>query len=278
MDYLEKHNIKKQMLAAALVLALMPLYWMVSLAIRSSAELGAGGLTIYPRSLSLEHIQAVFTSGAVMRPLLNSLTVTLLSLAVTMASGIAAAYVLGRSRLKSWINRPFLAWVLIIRVLPPITLAIPLFLMFNRMGLLGTRIPVILSHIMMNLPFVIWFLIPAIRVIPGELDESARIDGATEGRLFFSIILPLILPSAAAAGIFTFMYSWNEYLYAVIFVQSPSAFTLPVWLSTMNSEQEVVKWGELASGGIVSVMPLLTFALLMQQYLISGMGEGAVKE
>jgi len=275
---LRKPRIKKTLMTALVLVILFPLFWMLSLALRSSEELATGHLRLFQRSLSFEYIIGAFKGDGMVQPLINSLIVSLSSLIITMWAGICMAYILGRRRFYSWIHKPLITWILVIRILPPISLAIPLYLMFNKMGLLGTFLPVILCHVMMNLPFVIWFLMPAFRSVPIELDESARIDGASESRVFFSVILPLITPSAVAAGIFTFMYSWNEYLYAVILVQKPSAFTLPIWLSTMNSELEVVKWGELASGGIVSVLPLLTFALLMQQYLLSGLGEGAVKE
>jgi ABC-type glycerol-3-phosphate transport system permease component len=167
--------------------------------------------------------------------------------------------------------------VLLTRVLPPIAFAIPLYTMMNKMNLMGTMIPIIASHVLLSIPFIIWFLISFFAGIPVDLEESAKVDGAGEFVTFYKIILPLIAPGVAAVTILSFMTSWNEYMYAVIFVQSPKRFTIPLILATMNSEQEVAQWGLIAAGGIMSLIPILIFVLFAQNYLISGLSNGAVK-
>jgi multiple sugar transport system permease protein len=114
--------------------------------------------------------------------------------------------------------------------------------------------------------------------LPEEIEESAEIDGATEFQLFLRIVLPLVLPGITAVAILSFMTSWNEYLYGVIFVQSPSNFTIPLSLSTLNSEQELAQWGSIAAGGIVSLIPIAIFVIFAQNFLIQGLSSGAVKE
>ena len=148
----------------------------------------------------------------------------------------------------------------------------------NNTGLLNTKIPIILAHVLVNLPLVIWFMMAFFSSVPEEIEESARIDGATEFAIYYKVILPLVLPGIAAVTILSFMASWNEYLYSVIFIQSPSDFTIPLKLATLNSEQELTEWGKVASGGFVSMIPVLLTAVFMQKHLMSGLTAGAVKE
>jgi multiple sugar transport system permease protein len=150
--------------------------------------------------------------------------------------------------------------------------------MMNSLGILNSKIPLVLSHILINIPFIIWFMISFFAGLPEEIEESAEIDGATEFQLFIRIVLPLVLPGITAVAILSFMTSWNEYLYGVIFVQSPSNFTIPLSLATLNSEQELAQWGSIAAGGIVSLIPIALFVIFAQNFLIQGLSSGAVKE
>jgi ABC-type glycerol-3-phosphate transport system permease component len=169
-------------------------------------------------------------------------------------------------------------WVLLVRILPPIAFALPLYIMMSRVGLLGTRIPLVAAHVLINLPFIIWFMISFFESLSVEVEESAKMDGATEFQLFWRIVLPLVLPGITAGAILSFMTSWNEYLYGTIFVQSPSQFTIPLLLATLNSEQELAQWGSIAAGGVISMVPILIFVVFAQNFLIKGLSSGAVKE
>jgi len=171
-----------------------------------------------------------------------------------------------------------LFWVLLVRIIPPIAFALPLYIMMNNLKILNSKLPLILSHILINIPFIIWFMISFFTALPEEIEESAEIDGATEFQLFIRIVLPLVMPGITAVAILSFMTSWNEYLYGVIFVQSPSNFTIPLSLATLNSEQELAQWGRIAAGGIVSLIPVAVFVTFAQNFLIQGLSSGAVKE
>ena len=136
----------------------------------------------------------------------------------------------------------------------------------------------ILSHMLINIPFIVWFMITFFESLPLEVEESAAVDGASENQLFTRIVLPQVLPGITAVGILSFMTSWNEYLYGVIFVQSPSQFTIPLTLATLNSEQELAQWGNIAAGGVLSLVPIAIFVIIAQNFLIAGLSSGAVKE
>ena len=260
-----------------LIWSLFPIYWMGSIALRSSEEL-RGSIGLIPQTFALEHLNMLFKKENFVLISMNSLIVTGISMIISLSVGLSCGYILSRSRFQFKLKGPLVMWILLIRILPPITFAIPLYSMMNTLGLLNTRVPIILAHVLINLPFIIWFMITFFKAIPVEIEESAKIDGASNFMVYLSIMLRLALPGIASVSIFAFMSSWNEYLYSMIFIQSPSMFTLPLKLATFNSEQELTQWGKVAGGGLLSVIPVLMFAVFLQKYLIQGLGDGAVKE
>lgn len=264
-------------LLVLLVWTLFPILWMFSLAIREGSEL-TGTLAMLPRSFSLEHFAALFKQKNFGVAIKNSLQVTCVSLVFSLAFGLCCAYILARARFKFKIKGPLLFAVLLLRVLPPIAFAVPLYIMMTDLGLMSSNLPLVLAHMLINIPFIVWFMITFFENLPGEIEESAVVDGATESQLFLRIVLPQVLPGIAAVGILSFMTSWNEYLYGVIFTQSPSQFTIPLTLATLNSEQELAQWGNIAAGGIVSLIPIALFVMFAQNFLIAGLSSGAVKE
>jgi ABC-type glycerol-3-phosphate transport system permease component len=215
----------------------------------------------------------IFTSS-----LINSLFVTFASLVLALAIGLSCSYILARTRYRLGYKGSLMFWVLLVRILPPIAFALPLYIMMTRLGLLGTYFPLIFAHILINLPFIIWFMISFFESLSIEVEESAKLDGATELQLFIHIVLPLVMPGITAGAILSFMTSWNEYLYGAIFVQSPSRFTIPLMLATLNSEQELAQWGNIAAGGVISMIPIILFVVFAQNFLIKGLSSGAVKE
>jgi multiple sugar transport system permease protein len=274
---LSKRTIKFFILSLFLIWTLFPIYWMFSLAIREKGEL-FGALSLVPRSFSFEHFVDLFKTKAFGLSIMNSLMVTFVSLALALAFGLACAYVLARARFRFKLKGAMLFWVLLLRILPPIAFALPLYILMSDAGLLSTKTPLILSHLLINIPFIIWFMITFFEALPEEVEESAAVDGANEHQLFARIVMPQVLPGLTAVAILSFMTSWNEYLYSAIFVQSPSHFTIPLTLSTLNSEQELTQWGNIAAGGVLSLVPIALFVLFAQNFLIAGLSGGAVKE
>lgn len=266
---------KYGLLIAVLMGTLFPIYWMVVIAIQSDQF---AAVSLWPRSFTWEHLISIFAKENYLAAMINSLTVTVVSLLLVMAVGLSCAYVLARRTYRVAFKKTLLVWILLVRVLPQITFALPLYILMNDAGLLGTKIPIILAHILVNLPFVIWFMLVFFYHVPVEIEESARMDGASEFTIYAKVVLPLVLPGIAAVTVLSFMASWNEYLYSVIFIQRPGDFTIPLKLATLNSEQELTEWGKVASGGLVSVLPVLVAAIFMQKHLMSGLTAGAVKE
>ena len=263
--------------ALLLFIALFPIYWIVAMSIRETAEM-QGQIPILPRSLTLEHFTALFTEKDFGQAAVNSLQTTLSSLVISLAVGVCASYVIARKRFRFGLKKPLTYWILLVRVLPPVAFTIPLYSMFSRAGLLNTKIPVTLACVLINVPLIIWFLISFFQDLPEEIEESARVDGATEMQMFLKIVLPLVAPGIAAVAMLSFMYAWNEYTYTVIFTRSPDNYTVPLALSVLNSEDNLTNFGLVAAGGVISVIPITLFVIFAQNYLISGLSSGAVKE
>ncbi len=269
--------IKVLICAVLLVVALFPIYWLVAMAIRPTSEM-TGQISVLPGAITLDHFRQLFTEKGFGSAIVNSLQTTLISLVLSLAIGLCAAYIIARNRFHFRIKRPLTYWILLVRVLPPVAFTIPLYSTFSKLGILNTKIPPILACVLINIPLIIWFMISFFQDLPEDIEESAQIDGATEWQLFRKIVLPLVAPGIAAIAMLSFMYAWNEYTYSIIFVQSPTNYTVPLALAVLNTEDNLTNFGLVAAGGVISVIPITLFVIFAQNYLISGLSSGAVKE
>ena len=269
--------IKGLVCALLLIGALFPIYWIAAMAIRPTSEM-TGHISVIPHSLTTEHFVQLFTEKGFGSSVVNSLQTTLISTVISLCIGLCTAYIIARARFRMKIKRPLTYWILLVRVLPPVAFTIPLYTMFSKLGVLYSKVPVVLACILINIPLIIWFMISFYQDLPVDIDQSAQIDGATEWQLFTRIILPLVLPGIAAIAMLSFMYAWNEYTYSIIFVQTPRNYTVPLTLAVLNTEDNLTNFGLVASGGVISVIPITLFVIFAQNYLISGLSSGAVKE
>lgn len=269
--------VKAALCALLLLTSLFPIYWLLAMAVRPTDEM-RGRIPLLPQSLTAGHFAQLFTAEGFGQAIVNSLQTTFSSLILSLLAGVCAAYVLARRRFRFGLKKPLTYWVLLVRVLPPVAFTIPLYIMFNRLGVLNTKLPVSLACVLINVPLIIWFLISFFQDLPEEVEESAKVDGATEWQLFVRIVLPLVAPGIAAVAMLSFMYAWNEYTYTVIFTRSPANNTVPLALALLNTEDNLTNFGLVAAGGVISVIPITLFVIFAQNYLISGLSSGAVKE
>ena len=263
--------------AVLLMISLFPIYWLLAMAIRPTDEM-RGHIALIPQSLTGMHFAQLFTSENFGQAIMNSLQTTFGSLIISLLAGICAAYVIARRRFRFGLKKPMTYWVLLVRVLPPVAFTIPLYIMFNRLGILNTKLPVMLACVLINVPLIIWFLISFFQDLPEEVEESAKVDGATEWQLFRRIVMPLVAPGIAAVSMLSFMYAWNEYTYTVIFTRTAANNTVPLALALLNTEDSLTNFGLVAAGGVISVIPITLFVIFAQNYLIAGLSSGAVKE
>lgn len=257
-----------------LVWTLFPIYWMANNSFKNRVEQFSATPTFWPQDVTLENYTQLLGEMGFLHILFNSFVVAFFSTIIAVSVACLSAYSLSRFRFKG--KKLLLLWILLTRVFPPVAFVIPLYTMFGEVDLLNTRTALVLAYIVFNLPFAIWLLINFFNEIPVELEESAMMDGATPFQSFSRIVLPLVVPGIGATSIFTFIMAWNEFLYALIFIQTPSLVTAPVALSSMITEY-LVLWGPMSAGGILSVIPMFVFVIFMQKTLIKGLTMGAVK-
>lgn len=205
--------------------------------------------------------------------LANSLFVAAVSTAIALSVGSFAAYGLARFRFKR--SKDIAFWILSIRMTPPIAAAIPIFIIMRTLRLLDTRTALVLAYCTFNIPFAVWLLRGFFQEIPKEIEESAMVDGCSPLGAFWYIALPLIAPGIAATGIFTFIFSWNEFLFALI-LTGTRAQTVPVSLTGFIRETGIM-WSHMAAAGVLAMVPMIIFTSLVQKNLVKGLTMGAIK-
>jgi multiple sugar transport system permease protein len=207
------------------------------------------------------------------RFMVNSLVATVLSTAIAVGFGAMAAYGLARFEFKGRKDLAF--WILSTRMAPPIAFIVPMFVLIKSIGLLDTWWALVIMYTGMNLSFSVWILRGFFMDIPPELEESALVDGYTRWQVFTRIALPLVKPGLAAVAVFTSIFSWNEFLFALILTQQ-NAKTIPIGITGFSSSMGI-HWGPFMAVGFIAILPILVFTFLMQRYLVRGLTFGAVK-
>lgn len=222
---------------------------------------------------TLVNYRSVFEQQPFARYLLNSIIIALGSTGLALGVGVPASYAF--SALKFRGRETFLIATIGLRMLPPIALVVPLYSIVRSLGLLDTHLALVLIYAMFNAPFVIWMLKGFFDEIPEDVRHSALVDGCSHVRVLWRIVVPLAAPGLFATAVFTFILSWNDFIFALFFTTT-KATTLPVAVSGFITE-EGVRWGNVGSGGAIILLPVIAFTLLVQKYLVRGMTAGAVK-
>jgi multiple sugar transport system permease protein len=262
-------------LAGAVLLAtlsLLPLVWMAATALKPPGEYVAGSAALWPRQPTLMHLEAL-AAARVWRLGLNSLAVTLGTTLVALAAALPAAYALARLSFPRRLDIAFLVFILVVKLTPPIVLAVPLYQVLRGLGLLDTLGGLVLAYQIYALPFAIWMLLGFVRDVPLAYEEAARIDGAGTTRMLLDIVFPVMAPGIAATAILVAVAAWNEFLFAFLFMQSPSGFTLPTAIATRINEDETL-WGQLAALGLLASLPILCLVGLVHRALTRGFAGG----
>jgi len=251
-----------------------PYIYLLLTSLKPSAEAVSSPPTLWPSKFSLENYFAMFKQLPIGKYFLNSLITAIISMVLSVFIGSLAAY--GFSRFSSRVSNIFLLITLAIRMVPMISIAIPMYMIINDMGLVDTKLALILVYTSINVPFAIWMMIGFFDGISKELDEAARIDGCSRLGAFLCIILPVSLPGLATTAIFTFMLAWNDFLFALL-LTSTNTKTATVGISQFLTAYNL-DLGPMTAAAITFSLPVMLFSLLVQRYIVSGMTLGAVKE
>ena len=262
------------LLVVFLVWTLVPFYWMVVTSLKKDKEIYGFEATLVPRHPTLESYRRVFTQTPFVKYLRNS---TIIAVSTTLASlvlGCLGAYALARLRFP---GRALIARGLIFTYLvPPALLFIPLFTVMSTLSLIDTREGLILAYLGFTVPFCTWLLLGYFRSVPLELEEAALVDGCTRLGSLFRVILPMSLPALAVVAFFSFTQSWNEFLYANVFVNSVEVRTVTTGL-TLFIVEDVFFWGPMMGASFLSALPPLLLYLVFQRWVVKGLTLGGVK-
>ncbi len=264
-------------LACFLFVLLFPFYWMAIATFKSNKELHEhkGGAALWLYEPTLANIHKLLFETDYPQWVWNTLLVTIASTVISIFCAVCAAYAI--ERLRYWGARYVGLAIFLAYLVPPSILFIPLAKMIYDLGLFDTRLSLILSYPTILVPFCTWLLMGYFRSIPYELEECALIDGASRLQILTKIILPLAVPGLISAGIFAFTLSWNEYLYALVFISAGELKTVPVGVVTELIEADNFHWGSLMAGALLGSLPVAILYSFFVEHYVSSL-TGAVKE
>jgi len=255
--------------AAVLAFFLGPLAWQALTSFWPEQELTRP----LPRALTLANYAGLGETFA--RAVLSSLLVAAGTTALCLAAGAPAAFAIARLRFPG--RSLLLGGALAISMFPPIATVSPLFLVLRALGLRDSLAGLVLPYATFALPLTLWLLTSSFRELPDEIYRAARVDGCTPWQAFTRVFLPLSWPALATCAILVFIFSWNELLYALSFISTPSKRTIPVAIALFAGEH-VEPWGQIAAASVVATVPLALFTLAFQRRIVAGLTAGALKE
>ncbi|NSZ66479.1 carbohydrate ABC transporter permease (plasmid) [Agrobacterium tumefaciens] len=262
--------------AAALILVLsyaLPYIYLLMTALKPAADVQQIPPSFFPAALSFENFQVVFQSSTLPRAFVNSLSVAILTTLLSLAVAIPAAYVATQYRRR--ITTLFLLFALVTRMVPSVSLGVPLFQLLKSLGLLDTIPGLVLAHTSAALPLALLLMSAFFEGLPKELEEAARMDGCTRFQAFQKIVLPVMTGAIAVTALFTFITSWNEFLYALL-LTSEATKTAPIVIAEYNSVYGLA-WGAMTAAAVLYSLPVIIVTLALQKQIVGGLTFGAVK-
>jgi len=259
-------------LILALIAFLFPVYWIVSISLKTHVQAISLPPVWFFKPI-LDNYQYIFQEYNMGHYLCNSIIIGVFSVILTLFLSIPAAYALVRFKFKGRENIAF--WILSIRILPSIAIALPILLIMKTFALVDTYPALIIMHTVTNIPFAVWLLMGFFQGIPWELEEASMVDGCTRFGALCRITLPIAMPGVVVTLLFCFLLSWNEFVFAVILTHYRAA-TLPVATVGLVGFGYIT-WGQIAAAAVVIIAPVIVIAVSIQRYLIRGLTFGAVK-
>jgi multiple sugar transport system permease protein len=245
-------------------------FWMLSLSLKTDVENLAYPPVLLPHALTLSNYAYVFANSPLPRFAINSVIVAVGSTGLSLVLGIPAGYGIARSR-----RYGTALLILVARMTPALSYLIPWFLLFQQLGLANTYQALILTHLIIGLPLVIWVMIGFFEGVQQELEDAALIDGCSRFSSFLRVAVPLTQPGIIVSGILAFIFSWNNFIFAVV-LAGPRLQTLPVAVFSMMSFEQT-NWGPLAAAALLITAPVLLLTLTVQRDIVAGLAAGGMK-
>mgnify|MGYP000651508999 CR=1 FL=1 len=274
---MKRNKIKKLGIYVALILCLIivltPVYWIATTSIKTERDAFATPPKWVNFHPIFDNYKSLFIEAEFFRFFLNSFIVSMGTMCISLICGIPTAYAFSRLRFRGKTGLFF--WVLFTRIAPPMGFVLPFFLIYRNLHLLDTKIGLIVVYLTFNLSLVIWMMTTFFRDIPRDIEEAAMIDGASTLQVFTRVVLPLSVPSLTTVAIFSFLFSWNEFLYALILTRN-TAKTAPVVITSFLTRVGI-GWGQISAGMVILIIPVIGFSFITRKYLVRGLLGGAIK-
>src|SRR5215471_4886854 len=259
---------------AVVAFAGLPILWTLLTSLKYEADIITSTMTYLPRRITFENYVAIWERSNFPTLLLNSAITTAITTTICIAVGVLAAYAFARCRFTG--RRELMVSYLVVRMFPAVMIIIPLFILMRNVGLLDSRLGLALAYTAFLLPVFVWMMKGFFDGVPPDLEDAARIDGATRVGAMVRVVLPLVVSGLVATAVFVAIGAWNEYLFALMLTSSTGSRTWPVGLQLMVGEFQL-PWGTLSAGGIISIAPVVLLFALMQRAMVRGLTAGAVK-
>jgi N,N'-diacetylchitobiose transport system permease protein len=260
-----------------LVFAVMvfPVFWMISTAFKPTDEINSVNPTLFSTSPTIEHFRAALERPYFWADVKNSLVIVSATVVIAVALAFLAAIALAKYRFTG--RKLFIVLVIGVQMLPAAGLIIPLYVLLAKYHEVNKLTGVILVYLTAALPFCVWTLRGFLIGIPKDLEEAAMVDGSTRLGAFARILLPLVAPGLVATSVFTFITSWNEFIFANVLLSKPEKQTITVWLSYFYGGSRAVDWGAVMAASTLIAIPVVIFFLLVQRRIAFGLTAGAVR-
>lgn len=248
---------------------IFPFLWMVLSSFKIQSQM-LNLKYLFKFDATSKNYRDLFSNYNFFRPILNSFIIALISTGLSLVLALPASYGIARFGMKKTS-----LLLLVVRMIPAITFLVPWFVIFTFIGIVDTHFGLILAHMVVALPFIIWIMVPFFESLPKELEESAAVDGSTRFNSFLKIILPISGPGIVTSAILSFVFSWNNFMFGII-LSGRNTKTLPVAIYGFISYTDI-NWGGLMAGSVVVTIPVIVISLFLQKYIIKGLTAGAVK-
>ncbi|WP_265108257.1 carbohydrate ABC transporter permease [Halosolutus halophilus] len=280
--------VRERLLAYGLLLLYViviwfPIYYIFITSLKTQSEVLTIPITFVPQEPTAQNYIDIFRNRPFEAYTINSLIVASTTTVICVTLGTMTGYTFSRHNFLG--NKALLLSIVAARMIPPIALIVPFFQIMSSPPLIGgltgnltdTRVALILTYTFFNLPFAVWIMKNYFDGVPRSLDEQAKVDGCSTWEAFVKIVLPVAKPGIAATAILAFIFSWNEFIFALVLTRSEASQTLPIAVSLFVAD-DFVDWSHLAAGGMIAALPGILFGLFFQRYIVSGLTQGAVKE
>ncbi|HZA02492.1 MAG TPA: carbohydrate ABC transporter permease [Hyphomicrobiaceae bacterium] len=262
------------LIAAIIFYAVFPFYWAIVSSLKGGSAIYS--TDVFPLNPSSDNYRTLFAEQPFARNILNSLIVAAVATALSLFLAMTAAYALGRVRFRG--RTAMLFAILSVSMFPQIAVLSGMFELVRWLGLYNSLTGLILSYLILTLPFTAWVLTAFMRELPRELEEAAIVDGAKPWRILTRVFLPVMGPALAATGLLAFIVAWNEFLFALTFTLSTEKRTVPVAIALITGASAYeLPWGRIMAASVTVTAPLIVLVLVLQRWIVSGLTAGAVK-